>query len=202
MVVPRGIVAAAQVVGYALGMAGVPCVEYGVVGQLRAALLRQLAAVGLYGATLLAFLALLTDLQGGDLPGQGGDAGGTLAMMGWLLALAALLSYALAYSAPRLDPRATLRYLCVGAVTGALLIGVCVAVFLWIGGTTIPAALGAGVIVAASFLSAGFAFLVVPLVAPRKGSRPVVEYGLLALLVGFLLAILPRMLFLLNVPIG
>lgn len=202
MIVPRGIVAATQVVGYGLGMAGVPCVEYGVVGRLRAALLRQLVAVTLYGAVLLAFLALLTGFEGGDLPGQGGDVGGALAAVGWLLAIAALLSYALAYSAPRLDPKPTLWYLCAGTAMGALLIGVCVAALLLVGGMALPAALGAGMVVAASFLSAGFAFLIVPLVAPHKGSHAGVEYGVLALLAGFALASVPRVLLLLNVPIG
>lgn len=199
MVVPRGVVTGAQLVGFVLGMAGAPCLEYGVVGKLRAALLRQVVAVGVYGLTLL---ALLSGMQGLGLPSTAGELGAALGVFAWLAGIAVLLSYVLAYATPRLDPHATLRQLGLGIVAGSALIGACTLDFAMLGGASFGTGVSGGILVATSFLSAGFAFLIVPLVAPRAGGRSVVELGAFALLVGLLLASLPRILFLLSVAVS
>lgn len=202
MVVPRGLVTAAQIFGFTLGMAGVPCVEYGVVGKLRAALLRQAVAVSVYALMLLALLALLFDVQTLGLQPVSSEVSGEVAIFVWLLGIAVLLSYALAYSTPRLDPHTTLRHLGIGSLAGSGLIGACTLVFALLGGAGIGTALSAGILLAVCFLSAGFAFLIVPLVAPRSGGSSVAQFGAFALLIGLLLASLPRILYLLSIAMA
>ncbi|HEX6819562.1 MAG TPA: hypothetical protein VF120_14385 [Ktedonobacterales bacterium] len=202
MVVPRGLVMGVQIVGFVLGMAGVPCFEYGVVGKLQAALLRHVVAVTVYGLMLVALLALLSDIQSLGLQPPASELSGEAAVFLWLCAIAVLLSYVLAYTTPRLDPHATLRHLGIGSAAGSGLIGICALIFTLFSGAGFGAALGAGVLVAVCFLSAGFAFLIVPLVAPRAGGRSVTEFGAFALLIGLLLASLPRILFLFSIAMS